>query len=237
MKNNIKQNRSNTAARKGHPRAGRVVSAEMSLWLCALAIAVASAIWTKERGALPGLAQIETPAQVSNTSLHSMPAPEIESAGVGKIIEPEIDTEIDTETNDLNEQTDELDQSIRWFDGKAARPARVIYMTVTGYSPDERSCGKFADNKTATMYSVWTNGMNLVAADPTVLPYWSMVSIPGYAGNDIVPVLDCGGAIKGNRIDLLYPTHEIARKWGVRQVPVTVWEFIEEDEAETLAAN
>lgn len=229
--NNTKLNRSNTAARKGHPRAGRVVSAEMSVWLCALAIAVTSAIWTKERGALPGLAQIETPvvssANLTNASLESTPATVIDT---NEIIEPEM-------ALIKAEPTEQLDQSIRWFDGKAARPARVIYMTVTGYSPDERSCGKFADNKTATMYSVWTNGMNLVAADPKLLPYWSMVSIPGYAGNDIVPVLDCGGAIKGNRIDLLYPTHEIARKWGVRQVPVTVWEFIEEDEAETVAAN
>ncbi len=231
MKNyNTNQNRSYTAARKGHPRAGRVVSAEMSMWLCALALAVTSAIWTKERGELPGLAQIETPAvstaKLTNASLESAPATVIETA---EIIEPE------TESIEI-ESAEQLDQSIRWFDGKAARPARVIYMTVTGYSPDERSCGKFADNKTATMYSVWTNGMKLVAADPKVLPYWSMVSIPGYAGNDIVPVLDCGGAIKGNRIDLLYPTHEIARKWGVRQVPVTVWEFIE-DESETVAAN
>jgi hypothetical protein len=38
-------------------------------------------------------------------------------------------------------------------------------------------------------------------------------------------VLDCGGAIKGFRLDLLYPTHEEARIWGVRFVPVTVWEY------------
>ncbi len=98
-------------------------------------------------------------------------------------------------------------------------------MKVTGYSPDERSCGKFADGKTATLHSVWTNGMKLVAADTTVLPFGSMVSIPGYDVGDIVPVLDRGGAIKGMRLDLLFGTHKQARQWGVRNLPVTVWEY------------
>ena len=197
-------------------RTGRVVGAEFTLWLCLLAIVVTSAIWTKERGTLPGLAQIEAPAQLSPVALES-------NAARVEMIElvPEVAVEA------VVEEMPTLDSSTRWFDGKMIRPSRVIYMTVTGYSPDARSCGKFADNKTATMYSVWTNGMNLVAADPKLLPYWSMISIPGYASNDIVPVLDCGGAIKGTRIDLLYATHELARQWGVRSLPVTVWEFVE----------
>jgi len=190
----------------------------MTLWLCAIAITITSAIWTKERGTLPGLAQIEAPVQVAPVALES------EAVSI-KMIELVPATPIEL----VVEDAPKLDSSTRWFDGKMIRPSRVIYMTVTGYSPDARSCGKFADNKTATMYSVWTNGMNLVAADPKLLPYWSMISIPGYASNDIVPVLDCGGAIKGNRIDLLYPTHELARQWGVRSLPVTVWEFVEDE--------
>ena len=208
-----------TTPNKKYTRSGRVVSAEMSLWLCALAIAITSAIWTKERGTLPGLAQIEAPPQVMPVALESKTNAVDHSASV-------LVAEQEVEEVSIPESTT-LDTSTRWFDGKMIRPSKVIYMTVTGYSPDERSCGKFADNKTATMYSVWTNGMNLVAADPKLLPYWSMVSIPGYATNDIVPVLDCGGAIKGNRIDLLYPTHKLARQWGVRSLPVTVWEFVE----------
>ena len=113
--------------------------------------------------------------------------------------------------------------SVRWFDGKRVRPVRTIWMRVTAYSPDARSCGKFADGKTATMHSVWTNAMRLVAADTRVLPYGSMISVPGYADGEIVPVLDCGGAIKGMRLDVLMPTHAIARRWGVRDIPVTVW--------------
>lgn len=98
-------------------------------------------------------------------------------------------------------------------------------MVVTAYSPDWRSCGEFADGVTATLHHVTTNGAKLVAADPRLLPYGSMLSIPGYDTGNVVPVLDCGGAIKGNRLDVLFPTHEEARKWGVRKLKVTVWDY------------
>ena len=213
-----------------HCRSGRVVASEMLLWLCALTIVVASAIFTKERGSLPALAQISvetTPAlrsaAIDPVSL-ATPSNPIDEEAIARAIELTADP-VEIEPDDLN-----ADTSVRWFDGRMVRPVRTIYMTVTGYSPDARSCGKYADNKTAIMYSVWTNGMNLVAADPKVLPYRSLVSVPGYAGSEIVPILDCGGAIKGNRLDLLYPTHEMALQWGIRQLPVTVWEYVEGDE-------
>ncbi len=98
-------------------------------------------------------------------------------------------------------------------------------MTVTAYSPDERSCGAWADGRTATNTSVWTNAMSLVAADTRVLPFGSIISVPGYSSGEAVPVLDRGGAIKGHRLDVLFPTHQEARKWGVRRVRVTVWEY------------
>lgn len=118
--------------------------------------------------------------------------------------------------------------TVRWFDGRRVVPVRTVWMRVTAYSPDARSCGKFADGKTATMHSVWTNAMRLVAADTRVLPYGSIISVPGYADGEIVPVLDCGGAIKGMRLDVLFPTHSIARRWGVRDIPVTVWAYEDE---------
>ncbi|MDX2148991.1 MAG: 3D domain-containing protein [Planctomycetota bacterium] len=114
---------------------------------------------------------------------------------------------------------------VRWFDGRPVRPARKMWMTVTAYSPDWRSCGDSDDGITATLHSVTTNGHALVAADTRILPYGSMLTIPGYDAGHIVPVLDCGGAIKGRRLDVLFPTHEQARAWGVRRVLVTVWEY------------
>ena len=117
------------------------------------------------------------------------------------------------------------DPNIRWFNARPVRPARTMWMTVTGYTPDEQSCGDSADGLTATMHSVNTNAMRMVAADTTILPYGSLVSVPGYDDASIVPVLDCGGAIKGAKLDLLFATNKEAKQWGRQQVLVTVWEY------------
>ncbi|MEM9882259.1 MAG: 3D domain-containing protein [Planctomycetota bacterium] len=111
------------------------------------------------------------------------------------------------------------------FDGRPLRPVRTVRMLTTAYSPDARSCGKWADGITASGYSVWTNGMKLVAADTDLLPFGSIVTVPGYHGGRPVPVLDRGGAIKGHRLDVLYPTHERALRWGAQRLDVTVWEY------------
>jgi 3D (Asp-Asp-Asp) domain-containing protein len=121
----------------------------------------------------------------------------------------------------------ETDQPIRMFGGQKLKKARTIEMEVTAYSPDERSCGKWADGQTASGYSVWTNGGKLAAADTDLLPFGSVISVPGYHDGEPIPVLDRGGAIKGKRLDLLYPTHEQALEWGRQTVTVTVWEKVE----------
>ena len=117
------------------------------------------------------------------------------------------------------------DGAIRWFNGRPVRPVRTIEMKVTAYSPDARSCGTVADGITASGYSVWTNAMKLAAADTRLLPLGTLITVPGYDAGDVVPVLDRGGAIKGNRLDMLFPTHESALVWGVQELTVTVWEY------------
>jgi 3D (Asp-Asp-Asp) domain-containing protein len=72
---------------------------------------------------------------------------------------------------------------------------------------------------------VLTNGGNLVAADTDVLPMGTLLTIPGYDGGAIVPVLDRGGSIVGSHLDVLYPTHRAARRWGVQELTVTVWAY------------
>ncbi|MEM9418114.1 MAG: 3D domain-containing protein [Planctomycetota bacterium] len=114
------------------------------------------------------------------------------------------------------------------FDGRPLRPVKTVRMLTTAYSPDARSCGKWADGITASGYSVWTNGMKLAAADTSLFPFGTIITVPGYNEGRPVPVLDRGGVIKGHRLDLLYPTHEIALEWGAQRLDVTVWEYADE---------
>lgn len=113
------------------------------------------------------------------------------------------------------------------FNGKAVRPVKTIRMRVTGYCSCSRCCGRHADGKTASGYPVWINGGKLAAADTRLLPFGTLISIPGYAADQPVPVLDRGGKITGYRLDLYFHTHREARQWGTRYLDVTIWERIE----------
>ncbi len=140
-------------------------------------------------------------------------------------VSPESRAAAPVTTADVQIDAPPSDEVAMTFDGRPLRKVRQMTMLTTAYSPDAKSCGKWADGFTASGYSVWTNGMKLVAADTRILPFGSLVSIPGYNGGRPVPVLDRGGKIKGNRLDLLYPTHEIALQWGAQRLAVDVWEY------------
>lgn len=188
------------------------------IFTLALALTITTAILAKERAVdrrgAPALVSVTTERSLPNDLASRSRAPAVAAPAAAPAVQAST-----PETPAL------YPPGTRFFDGRPVRPARTIYMTVTGYSPDERSCGIFADGQTATLHSVFTNNMRLVAADTRLLPFGSMVSIPGYDRGRVVPVLDRGGAIKGKRLDLLFATHEEARRWGVKRIPVTVWEY------------
>lgn len=193
-------------------------AAETAAFALALAVTVYSAIVAKEAGSTAPLVQTQPAAKplFSEDPPLSIVSAQPEDA-------PRIELEEATPQELRGLGVDPL--SVRWFNGRKVRPARTIWMTVTAYSPDHRSCGKWADGITASNKSVWTNGMKLVAADTRLLPFGTLLSVPGYDEGRVVPVLDRGGAIKGARLDVLYPTHAIALNWGVQRLPVTVWEY------------
>ena len=60
-----------------------------------------------------------------------------------------------------------------------------------------------------------------VAADPKIFKMGTKLEIPGY-GTGVVE--DIGGAIKGRHIDLWFPTHEEAKRWGKRYLRIKVVE-------------
>jgi 3D (Asp-Asp-Asp) domain-containing protein len=103
------------------------------------------------------------------------------------------------------------------------RLPRLMWMEVTAYCACKKCCGPNAKGITASGKDVSYNNGRFVAADTDVLPFGSKLSIPGYHDGEIVEVIDRGGAIKGNRLDLYFPTHEAALQWGRQWVAVTVY--------------
>jgi 3D (Asp-Asp-Asp) domain-containing protein len=63
-------------------------------------------------------------------------------------------------------------------------------------------------------------GRGVVAVDPSVIPLGSRLYIPGY-GNGVAA--DIGGGIRGNIIDLWYPTYAECAAWGRRTVTITIY--------------
>lgn len=90
-------------------------------------------------------------------------------------------------------------------------------MTVTAYCPCEDCCNQYADGLTSTGTSAYTKG---VAVDPKFIKYGSGVFIPGYGE---VVADDCGGAIKGGRLDVRFKTHQEALNWGVKILKVKIY--------------
>ncbi|HYE22523.1 MAG TPA: LysM peptidoglycan-binding domain-containing protein [Verrucomicrobiae bacterium] len=103
-------------------------------------------------------------------------------------------------------------------------PGHEVRAKVTGYCPCDICSGywkngkliRAADGLTSRSKNAYnTHG---VAADPRLLPYGTVLEIPGIAGNRIREVDDTGGAMcdAGDRnefhIDVRYPTHAEALK-------------------------
>ena len=95
---------------------------------------------------------------------------------------------------------------------------RTVTMEVTAYCPKECCCGKYADGVTASGHVIQP-GDKFAAADPSI-PFGTMVEVHGYGK---VPVLDRGGAIKGDKLDLFFETHEAALQWGRQEVEVVIY--------------
>lgn len=96
-----------------------------------------------------------------------------------------------------------------------------IMMEVTAYCPCAKCCGPKAQGITASGKLVTYNAGRFVAADRS-MPFGTKLIVPGYHNTQPVEVLDRGGAIKGNKLDVFFPTHKEALKWGRQHVLVTV---------------
>ena len=67
--------------------------------------------------------------------------------------------------------------------------------------------------------------VGVVAVDPTVIPYGTRMFIQTPSGSwvyGMATARDCGGAIKGNIIDLWFPDYATCCKWGRRDVTVYI---------------
>lgn len=97
---------------------------------------------------------------------------------------------------------------------------QTVRMRVTAYCPCEKCCGRYSDGRTACLHKI-CHGDVFVAADKEY-DFGTEMIIAGYNNGEPVKVLDRGGAIQGNRVDVFFNSHEEAVNWGVRYIDVKV---------------
>ncbi|MGM0258462.1 3D domain-containing protein [Enterococcus sp. AZ102] len=96
-----------------------------------------------------------------------------------------------------------------------ATNGKVVYVQATAYSRAEPGSSNFTFNGIDLRQNP-----QVIAVDPSVIPIGSIVNVEGY-GTAIAA--DTGGAIKGNIIDVHFPTVEQCRIWGRKfNVKVTI---------------
>ncbi|MCU5120407.1 3D domain-containing protein [Bacillus cereus] len=105
----------------------------------------------------------------------------------------------------------------KWVNLSAEDTGIEFYVEATAYSvegspPHERI--------TAFGIDIGKNpNIKLIAVDPKVIKLGTKVHVEGY-GDAIAG--DTGGAIKGNKIDVLFPTEKQAREWGRKKVKIKI---------------
>lgn len=131
------------------------------------------------------------------------------------------------QTIDTDKRTIEIETDKEGDSNKAVKPVSLGNFKLTAYCSCSLCCGKWANNR-----PIDENGNEIVygaigerlkegysiAVDPTVIPYRTEVIINGHT----YKAQDCGGAIKGNRIDVYFEDHQAALNFGVQYVEVFV---------------
>ncbi len=125
----------------------------------------------------------------------------------------------------------------------AMRIRQLKMFTLTAYCSCEKCCGDWANNRPVDSDGkeivVGATGQRLkegvsIAVDPRVIPYGTIVEFL----NKKYVAQDCGGAIKGNRIDVYFMSHDQALEFGVQKEPVffetTVFAFSAFDNCELM---
>lgn len=135
--------------------------------------------------------------------------PESNSIGSGEIPAPPLVSSRNSDTTDVI--MDSNPSTLEW---------KVVRMRVTAYCSCSQCCGAFADGITACNHHI-QDGDRFVAADKNY-SFGTKMLIPGYNNEQPVEVKDRGGAIRGERLDVFFNSHQEALQWGVQYLDVLI---------------
>ncbi|WP_054696706.1 3D domain-containing protein [Syntrophomonas palmitatica] len=97
-----------------------------------------------------------------------------------------------------------------------SRGGNTLTMVATGYCSCAKCNYPYGGHPSYLGYPL---ERGIIAVDPKVIPMGTKLWVEGY-GEGIAA--DQGNAIKGNRLDLCFSSHQEALDWGIRTVQVTI---------------
>jgi uncharacterized protein YabE (DUF348 family) len=108
--------------------------------------------------------------------------------------------------------TKELENQV----SRGAETGTEFYVSTTAYTAYCNGCS----GRTATGLDLRANpNSKVIAVDPRIIPLGTKVYVEGYG---YAIAADTGGAIKGYKIDVFFPTKAEAFRWGVRKVKIKI---------------
>ena len=139
----------------------------------------------------------------------------------------------ETTIHKLNEVKQQIENKIEIETDKGvdtnqvAKPVSLGKFKLTAYCSCEKCCGIWAYNRpNGIIYGAIGEELKegySIAVDPNIIPYRTEVIINGR----MYKAQDCGGAIKGNRIDIYFENHRDALEFGVQYAEVFVKKCID----------
>lgn len=155
-----------------------------------------------------------------NHSVHDFVSSSIADLLAGKNLKtaPKADALYKKEKAELRKSTTEKSKKVKKpvdsLQAQLAKAKRVFTVRSTAYTSDPRENGGW--NVTAIGTKI---RRGVIAVDPRVIPLRTRVYVEGYG---FATAEDTGGAIKGNKIDVVMDTRAQSRNWGVRNVKIYI---------------
>lgn len=132
---------------------------------------------------------------------------------VGEAKETEIEVPQIIQTKEKQEKVEEKEK---------IEPINLGNFKLTAYCPCSLCCEEWAYNRpNGIVYGAIGEELKegySIAVDPNIIPYRTEVEINGKT----YKAQDCGGAIKGNRIDVYFESHTDALSFGVQYADVFI---------------
>ena len=132
----------------------------------------------------------------------------------------EENSNLKSENEKLKNENEKLKKELEKYDS-----LRKLNMVATAYTSECDGCTGITATGYDVRNTVYKDGYRVVATDKSVIPMESLLYIES-VNNSFEPFVaissDVGGAIKGNRIDILVENKSKAYDFGVRNIKVTV---------------